>query len=237
MEWRDQGLVLAARPHGETSIILDVLTREHGRHSGVVRGGISRKQAPFMQSGVLLDLTWRARLEEHVGSFVAEPITSFAAQALSDRLLLSGLNSVCALLRQSLPEREANQALFQDTLALLQMFDLVEVWPLAYVRWEQKVLDHLGYGLDLETCAVTGQAQDLIYISPKSGRAVSAAAGEAWKERLLPLPDVLVSSRAQDLSQILEGLTVLEYFWTHKVNTAPLPDLMHRFREVLRKLA
>ena len=173
MDWRDQGILLSVRRHGETSAIIDTFTASHGRHAGVVRGGTSRRIAPILQPGAQLDLSWRARLEEHLGSFTVEPLRSRAAAAMSGRLALAGLNAVVSLLSFCLPEREPHPRLYKQSEQLLDLLGQDEIWPLAYLRWELALLDALGFGLDLSACAVTGASDDLVYVSPRSGRAVS----------------------------------------------------------------
>ena len=169
MEWRDEGVILGVRPHGETSAIVEIFTETHGRHAGVVRGGVSRKMAPTLQPGSQVAASWRARLEEHIGSFTVEPVRSRAG-LMSDRDALAGLNALCALLRFALPEREAHPKLYGQTLTVLDMLESSDFWPLAYLRWELALLEELGFGLDLSTCAVTGATEGLCYVSPKSGR-------------------------------------------------------------------
>jgi DNA repair protein RecO (recombination protein O) len=187
MEWRDQALVLSTRPHGESSVILEVFTPAHGRHAGVVRGGTSRKLTPHLQPGAQLDVTWRARLDDHLGGFSVEPLRSRAG-LMADRRALTGLNAICALLTVALPDREPHIALYDATQTLLDaLLDLPD-WPQLYVRWELGLLDELGFGLHLATCAVTGQSHDLAYISPKTGRAISRDAAGAWVDKLFPLP-------------------------------------------------
>ena len=205
MEWRDQGILLSARRHGETSAIIEVFTPEQGRHAGIVRGGTSRKIAPSLQPGAQLDLAWRARLEDHIGAFTVEPLRSRAAVAMQDRLALAGLNAVTALLSFCLPEREPHPALYRRTEALLDLLGQGEVWPLAYLKWELRLLEEMGYALDLESCAVTGVSEELIYVSPKSGRAVSAKGAGEWANRLLPLPTVLRGGTGSD-AEIAQGL-------------------------------
>lgn len=160
MDWRDQGALLSARKHGETSAIIEVFTAKHGRHAGVVRGGVSRKIAPILQPGAQLDVAWRARLEEHIGSFTVEPVKSRAA-VLSDRMALAGgLNAICALLVFALPEREPpHPVLYRRTQAMLDLLTTNEAWPLAYLKWELALLEELGFGLDLSQCAVTACAR------------------------------------------------------------------------------
>ena len=164
MEWRDHGILLSVRRHGESSAIIDVFTEEHGRHAGVVRGGTSRRQAPILQPGAQLDLIWRARLEDHLGSYQAELLRSRAAAALSGRLALAGLNAVTALLAFCLPEREPHANLYAKSEQLLDLLEQEELWPLAYLRWEMTLLEEMGFGLDLSDCAVTGAREELIYV-------------------------------------------------------------------------
>ena len=180
MEWREQGILLRCAPHGEASAIIEVFTETHGRHAGFVRSGASRKMAATLQPGTQLDVAWRARLEDHLGTYTAEALQS-RAYLMSDRKTLAGLNALTGLLCFALPEREPHGALYRQTLTVLEMMD-GEFWTIAYLRWELSLLDELGFGLDLTTCAVTGTDQDLTYISPKSGRAVTASAVGQWKD-------------------------------------------------------
>lgn len=233
MEWRDQGILLSVRRHGESAAIIEVFTPSRGRHAGVVRGGASRKLAPILQPGAQLDLTWKARLEDHIGTFNAEPIRSRAALSMSDRTALAGLNAVCALLLFSLPEREAHERLYSHTQSLLDLLGEAEIWSLAYLRWELLLLEDLGFGLDLSTCAVLGDAGgDLRYISPKTGRAVSAKGAGEWVDRLLPLPGSLVGLGDGSDQDILQGLEVTGYFLTNRlaqeVGNKPIPEARMR---------
>ncbi len=239
MEWRDQGILLSSRRHGETSAIIEVFTPSQGRHSGVVRGGTSRKIAPILQPGAQLDLTWRARLEDHIGSFAVEPVRSRAAVAMGDRLALAGLNAVTALVSFCLPEREVHLPLYQRTEALLDLLGQGEVWPLAYLRWEVSLLEELGYGLDLTVCAVTGATEGLAYVSPKSGRAVSRAGAGEWAERLLPLPDVLRGVGEAPDAEIAEAFRTTGYFLSEHLAAGlggkPLPQARARFVEAFNR--
>ncbi len=191
IEWREDGLLLAVRPHGEANAILEVLTRGHGRHAGVVRGGQSRKRAPVLQPGAQLDLTWKARLDDHIGAFTVEPVRSRAAQVLGDRAALATLGSVCALLTAALPEREAVAALYDQTVELADALGTEPDWAERYAAWELSLLTELGFGLDLTSCAATGATDDLCFVSPRTGRAVSRAGAGEWADRLLPLPAFL----------------------------------------------
>ena len=154
--WRDEAALLATRPFGESAVIIDVFSAEHGLHAGVVRGGTSRKIAPMLQPGAQLSVTWKARLDSHLGSFTVEPVRSRAAVAMADRLALAGLNAVCTLLVMVLPEREPQSRMYTRTIALLDLLGQSDVWPLAYLRWEQALLEATGFGMDLSACAVRG---------------------------------------------------------------------------------
>jgi DNA repair protein RecO (recombination protein O) len=238
MEWRDQGILLSSKRHGETSAIIEVFTPGHGRHAGVVRGGASRKLAPVLQPGAQLDLTWRARLEDHIGTFTVEPVRSRAAASMGDRLSLAGLNAVCALLLFTLPEREAHPALYARSEQLLDLLGQPDIWPLAYLRWEMTLLDEMGFGLDLSACAVMGtQANDLSFVSPRSGRAVSRAGAGEWADRLLPLPACLLGEGGDD-SGISDGFRVTGHFLSNhlarELGDAPLPAARARFVERFR---
>ena len=238
MDWRDEGIVLGVRRHGETSTILDVLTAAHGRHAGVVRGGTSRKIAPLLQPGADLDVTWRARLEEHLGTFTVEPRKSRSA-LMTDRRALAGLNAVTGLLLFALPEREAHGALYRRTGALLDMMGESPFWPIAYVRWEMALLEDLGFALDLSVCAVTGATEGLSYVSPRSGRAVSEAGAGDWAERLLPLSPVLLGRGEGSADELVAALAVTGHFLSTGLQPThagrPLPEARARLVDLLSR--
>ncbi len=233
MEWRDQGILLGVRRHGETSAIIDVFTENHGRHAGVVRGGTSRKIAPILQPGAQLDVVWRARLEDHLGSYQVEPIRSRAAAAMGSRLALAGLNAVSGVLSFCLPEREGHGGLYRRTEQLMDLLGEDALWPLAYLRWELALLDEMGFGLDLTRCAATGAREGLLYVSPKTGRAVSAKGAGDWADRLLPLPPVMLGEGDAPDSEIAQGFETTGYFLRHKLAQElvhkPLPEARQRF--------
>ena len=187
MQWDDERLVIAARRHGERDCILEVLTRAHGRHMGLVRGGRGPKHASTLQPGNRLTLTWRARLEEHLGAFTAEVVQSRAAFVLANPLALAAVNHIGALIRL-LPERDPHEALYHAADGMLDLLAMPQLLGPVLVRFELMILSDLGFGLDLSCCAATGATEELIYVSPKSGRAVSAAAGAPYAPRLLALP-------------------------------------------------
>lgn len=229
--------MLSSRRHGESAAIIDVFTKEQGRHAGVVRGGASRKIAPILQPGAQLDVSWRARLEDHIGTFQVEPVRSRAALAMSGRIALAGLNAVTSLLSFALPERESHPKLYRQSEQLLDLLGQDEIWPLAYLRWEMRLLEDTGFGLDLSSCAVTGSSEHLIYVSPKSGRAVSRAGAGAWADRLLPLPPCLLGDGEMEDAEIAQALATTGYFLQHKLAPAlgnkPVPDARSRFVDLL----
>ena len=233
MEWRGEAILLSVRRHGESSAIIEVFTEEKGRHTGVVRGGTSRKIAPILQPGAQLDVYWRARLEDHIGAFTVEPVRSRAALVMDNRLALSGLNAVTALLGFCLPEREPHPALYRRSGQLLDLLGQDNLWPLAYLQWEAALLNEMGYGLDLDACAVTGATDDLCYVSPKSGRAVSRQGAGGWAERLLPLPPALLGQGQGGNKEIADGLETTGYFLANRMapdlGSRPLPDARARF--------
>ncbi len=195
MEWHDEGLVLGARRHGETSALLDVLTRDHGRHSGLVRAGCSRRMRPVLQQGNQVTVTWRARLEDHLGTFAVEPLAMRLAAFIDEPEKLAALSSLTALCRL-LPEREPHARLYEAAGIVLAALEEGDHWPALMVRWELGLLEELGFGLDLTRCAASGAMDDLIYVSPRSAQAVSATAGAAWHDKLLKLPAFLLGRQA-----------------------------------------
>jgi DNA repair protein RecO (recombination protein O) len=195
MQWTDEGIVLSVRPHGETAAVVDLWTRAHGRHTGLVHGGRSRRLRPVLQAGNHVDATWKARLADQLGSMNVEMRRAFAAETLDDPRALMALSSITSL-TGLLPERDPHPNLYEITLFVLGFLDDATVWPALLVRWELALLDELGFGLDLSQCAATGSNDQLIYVSPKSGRAVSASAGEPYRDKLLALPQFLTKQRS-----------------------------------------
>lgn len=240
MEWRAEGILLAVRRHGESGAIIDVFTETHGRHAGIVRGGASRKLAPVLQPGTQLEATWRARLEEHLGTFSVEPVKS-RAHLMADRKTLAGLNALAALLAFALPEREVHGALYRQTLTVLEMMEDGPYWPLAYLRWELSLLEELGFGLDLETCAVSGAREGLTFISPKSGRAVAKGSAGQWADKLLPLSPALVGQGDGSPQDIRDGLRVTGHFlqtWlAPSLGNKPVPAARQRFLDIVSRQA
>jgi DNA repair protein RecO (recombination protein O) len=233
MEWRGTGILLAVRRHGENSAIIEVFTETHGRHAGVVRGGAGRRMGPILQPGAQLDVAWRARLEDHLGSYTVEPLRSRTVAAMSDRLMLAGLNTVTSLLSFCLPEREIYPALYRRTEQLLDLLDHPDVWPLAYLRWELALLEEMGFGLQLDQCAVSGATDNLIYVSPRTGRAVARDAAGDWVDRMLPLPGVLGGIGLGPFVDVFEGLKTtghfLQSYMAATLAGRPLPEARARF--------
>ncbi len=190
MDWHDEGIILGTRRLGETSVIAELMTREHGRHQGLVRGGRSSKQQPLLQIGNHVAVTWRARLDEHLGQYTMEAIEFSAARLMESQMALNGMQLLASHLRL-LPDRDPHPSLFDALIAIIGHFDQPVLAVEFMARFELRLLEELGFGLDLNECAATGATQDLIYVSPKSGRAVCREAGKPWADKLLTLPQFL----------------------------------------------
>jgi DNA repair protein RecO (recombination protein O) len=190
MEWTDEGIVLGVRRHGESSAIVELLTRSHGRHLGLVRGGASSRMRPLLQPGNSVSAVWRARLDEHLGYYQVEGIRLRAASVLASSHAVYGVTHLASLARL-LPERDPHQDIFEMLDRTLDDFDDIGKAAAHVIKFELAMLGELGFGLDLDTCAATGETADLIYVSPKSGGAVSRRAGDPWRDRLLRLPAFL----------------------------------------------
>ena len=241
MEWSEDAIVLAARRHGESALIVQLLTRGHGRHAGLVRGGQGRKLRTIYQIGNRLAVTWKARLAEHLGGIAGELQRGHAARFIDDPARLACLAAAAAMGEAALPEREPHPRAYDGLLALLDALDADSGWALGYVEWEAALLAELGFGLDLTRCAATGETADLIYVSPKSGQAVSSKAGEPYRARLLPLPGFLVpgSNAVPAPQDVLDGLALTGFFLDHRVfapHGRKLPAARSRFVDVLQRI-
>lgn len=191
MQWTGEGLLIGVRRHGETSVIAEVMVQGRGRTLGLVRGGRSSKLAATLQPGNTVQVAWRARLEQHLGSFVVELIDARAADLIADRLKLYACQLLCDHLRL-LPERDPHDRLLGlavDALDDKSPHDLA----VDLARFELSLLDELGFGLDLSACVVTGTTEDLTHVSPKTGRAVSREPAKPYCDRLLVLPQFLIA--------------------------------------------
>lgn len=237
MEWRDQGLIIGTRRHGETSLILEVMTRGHGRHLGLVKGGRGRRTAPLLQPGNEVEISWRARLEEHLGYFSVETTRLRAAELMAASNSLQGLNLVSALLRL-MAEREPHDGLLDLALGVLDALGSTDAGA-AMVRFELEVLAESGFGLDLASCAATGRSDDLAYVSPRSSRAVSRAAGLPYHDRLLALPAFLLDiTQTADTAELEAGFALTGFFLARDLfgpRGQAMPDARTAFLEQLRR--
>lgn len=211
MEWRDEGVILSVRRHGETSAIAEILTAAHGRCLGLVRGGRSRQLRPVLQAGNAVQAVWRARLEEQLGTYTLEPLELKAGAIMGEPFRLAGLATLAGL-AQLLPEREPHRRIYEALRVVLDAIDHDELWPALLVRWQLGLLDELGFGLDLSKCAATGAAANLVYVSPRSGKAVSAEAGEPFRDRLFRLPPFLAGAAAASSADVIDGFRLTGYF-------------------------
>ena len=240
MEWRDVGFVLSARRHGESGLIVELLTAEHGRHAGLVRGGQSPRRRALLQPGNAVAAVWRGRLPEHLGMFETELVEAHAARLLDDPDRLAGLNAATALLLAALPEREPHPDLHEAFSGLLDALDSADGWMPAYVAWECGLLAALGFGLDLARCAVTGTNQDLVYVSPRTGRAVSRESGAPYHDKLLPLPGFLWRDAPAGPGDIVAGLVLTRHFLLHHLlepQGGRLPEARERLLDRMRRKA
>jgi DNA repair protein RecO (recombination protein O) len=217
MQWRDIGFVLAVRRHGESALIVELLTRERGRHAGLVRGGQSPRARAILQPGNEVAAAWRGRLDEHLGTIGCELIRAHAARFLDDPGKLTGLTSAASLVIAALPEREPQPDVFASLARLLEALDSAANWRARYVRWERDLLAALGFGLDLSRCAVSGVTADLAYVSPRTGRAVSRAVGMPHHDKLLSLPGFLWHDAPADETELALGMSLTGHFLVHHI--------------------
>ncbi len=235
MEWADEGTIIGLKAHGESAVILEVMTREHGRHLGLVRGGRSQKAQPVLQPGNSVALSWRARLDEHLGEYKVELLTSHAARLIAAPVALYGLATVSGLLRL-LPERDPHPGLYEGLSVLIAHLDEPSLAPALVIRFELAMLSELGFGLDLARCAVTGSPDDLSHVSPKSGKAVSRRAAQPYLDRLLSLPAFLVEgqgARAPSPADLVAGFALTAHFLRrHLFEPRGLPEPPERARLV-----
>jgi DNA repair protein RecO (recombination protein O) len=241
MEWRDEGIILGTRKHGETSAILEVMTRQHGRHLGLVRGGRSRKLQPLLQPGNEVELSWRARLDEHLGMFVVEGRQLNAARLFESSAAVYGLQLLAAHLRL-LPERDPDRRLYETLKLIIAHLDDPASAAELVIRFELSLLDDLGFGLDLSRCAASGAREGLAYVSPKTGRAVSREAGEPWHDKLLPLPGFLGANagRPADQAALDQAFRLTGYFFARHVyepRGLAEPEARMGFIAAVRRLA
>lgn len=211
MQWTDQAIIIGVKRHGETSVVAEVMSRAHGRHLGLVRSGRSRAMQPVMQPGNEVEVTWRARLDEHLGEFRIEPVRLRAARLMEAATSVYGVQAMGALLRL-LPERDPHPHLYESLDVILENFTDPRDAGELFVRFEIAVLNDLGFGLDLTQCAATGVRSDLVYVSPKSGRAVSRDAGAPYADRMLVLPPFLTGGTAADHDSLSAAFRMTGFF-------------------------
>jgi DNA repair protein RecO (recombination protein O) len=218
MEWTDEGIVLGIRRHGEANAIVELMTRGHGRHLGLVRGGAGSRMRPVLQPGKSVSAVWRARLDEHLGTYAVEGLQLRAGSFLTASHAVYAVTHLGAMTRL-LPERDPHEEVFHRLQAILDHVDDAVLTAALVVRFEIALLSELGFGLDLDQCAATGSSSDLAYVSPKSGRAVSAAAGEEWRDKLLTLPEFLrgEADARPTLAELGAGFALSEFFLARNV--------------------
>jgi len=247
MEWIDEGIILSSRPHGENAAVVTLLTAGHGRHAGLVPGGQGRAARPVLQQGNRVQVKWRARVIDQLGTYTLDLSSAQAAIWLDVPEIISIISSVCAVTEASLPERQPMEGVYAGLATLLSLQD-PELWAPVYVKWEIQLLQALGYGLDLSQCAVGGGVENLAYISPRTGRAVSREAGSPYHDKLFPLPSFLLGIGEWQAADILQGLEMTGHFLSRHVFANPhsrtliprdgdLPQARQRLLEFYRKAA
>jgi DNA repair protein RecO (recombination protein O) len=231
VEFEDDAFILSARPHGETGAIVEMLTRSHGKYAAHVAGAASRRMKPFLQAGARVTAQFRARTADQLGSATLEPVGEGPAALFDDAVALAGLSSAAAVAASALPEREPHPGAFLGFEAFIAALTSPDIWPAVYVRFEAGLLADLGFGLDLSRCAVTGSPDDLVFVSPRTGRAVSAGAGAGYKDRLFALPPFLLSSQGGlGAGDVAAGLAITGHFLERFVFAPlnrPLPPARH----------
>ena len=236
MDWHDQAVILSIRPHGEAGGIASLMTCRHGKHAGLVRG---QKRLAALQPGSSVEAIWRARVADHLGTYTLEPTYSPVARVLDDAARLAALASACAVVDAALPDRAPDPEIYHGLVALLEALPDA-FWDAVYVLWEIELLQALGFGLDLQQCAVTGTNDALAFVSPKSGRAVSLSAAQGYEDRLLPLPGFLHGKGDADPDAVLAGLQLSGYFLSRRLFAQahqPVPPARDRFVDRYRKMA
>ena len=241
MEWSDEAIILAARPHGEGHAVVDLFTPERGRWAGLVFGGSGRRMAPIVQPGNSVQAVWQGRLEESLGNFNLELTVPRAAHVMQERLCLAGLSAACAMAVACLPEREPHENTYRAMEVLLSNFEDLDIWPALMARWELGLLGDMGFGLTLDRCVATGSRDNLVYVSPKSACAVSKEAGAPYKDKMLMLPPFLKGDGGDiSLGSALEALNTTGYFIEtrilHLINQT-LPEARIRVISLLQEKA
>lgn len=241
MEFVDDGIILGARAHGESAAVAEILTPHHGRWAGLVYGGQGRSKTPLLQPGNGVKATWKGRLDDSLGFFTLELTQARAASLMQDCLSLAALTAACAVASLTLPERQAHARVYHTLRILFDHLGDIDIWPALMARWELGLLAELGFGLTLDRCAATGACDNLIYVSPKSASAVSADAGEPYKDRMLPLPAFLRDASAEaTLADAIDGLKTTGHFIETRIlhlANQELPEARRRVIALLREHA
>ncbi|MDX2234902.1 MAG: DNA repair protein RecO [Hyphomonadaceae bacterium] len=238
VEWTDDAIVLGARPYGETQALAEVFARTHGRSGAIVHGGASRRMKPVLQLGNVVRVTWKARTADQLGFFAPfDLVDPHAARLLDDQPALAALSSAADLVRAGTAERQAHAGLFDAFLVLLDALGANDIWPALYARFELGLLAELGYGLDLGVCALTGANDDLAYVSPRTGRAATRSAGEAYADRLLRLPPFIVDPSAPvESGDVADAFALAGWFLERRIFDRQghgMPDSRRRLIETL----
>jgi DNA repair protein RecO (recombination protein O) len=240
MNYTDQGIILDARSHGETAAVVDIFMQGKGRWTGLVYGGQGRRMRPILQPGNEVKADWKGRSEDSLGHFSLELTRARAGEAMQDRLSLAGLTAACSLALATLPEREAHAPSYEAMAVLLDNLDEIDVWPALMARWELGLLAELGFGLTLDRCAATGVRDNLIYMSPRSACAVCEAAGEPYKDKMLPLPAFLRGDSVEaSLEEALAALQTTGHFIETRIlhlTNKQLPEARRRVVEVITSM-
>ena len=239
MRWESEGIVLGFSLHNEKSYILEVLTKEHGRHKGLIRGIHSKNLRSIIEPGNEVKVLWSGRLETHLGNFTIEPIKAWSSLMLSQKYKLTALSSLCSLVSLTMAEKQPNDLIYYNSKEMIKKISSDDDWIKDYINWELELLSEIGYGIDLSKCAVTSKRDELVYVSPTSGRAVTLEGAGSYKDRLIKLPKFIVSKDAEcDSNDIVDGLELTEYFFRKRFfepNNLNFPQSRNRLKEIFSK--
>jgi DNA repair protein RecO (recombination protein O) len=241
MKWQDKGIIVSIQKYGESSLILNLFTESHGLHAGLIKNSISKKNRNIYQIGNICIVEWTGRLEDQLGYYKSETENSVSHNIINDSLKINTLMSVTTLLSKLLADRQVHSTLFLETLNLINELNVKgQFWLSKYVKWELILLSELGFGLDLSVCVVTGDKDNLKYVSPKSGRAVSIKGAGKWKNKLFPLPSFLINNNedTNDKHELIKGIKITTFFLNRYVSSLglKLPDVRDRFTSKLHIL-
>jgi DNA repair protein RecO (recombination protein O) len=233
-----RAIVCAVRAHGEHGAIVRAMTPDDGLQAGYVRGGRSRALRPVLVPGNIVQADFRARTEDQLAGMTVELVRS-RAPLLAEALPALAIDWACAVTAIALPEGQAYprvHAALDGMLNAVEAAPAARGWAVALVRYELLVLAELGFGLDLSCCVATGGTDELAYVSPKSAAAVSRAAGQGYRERLLPLPGFLLGGGAAEWGDILDGLRLTGHFLSRDILTDRRADVLPARDRLLERL-